>query len=535
VSEPTPRREHLDHIQRILADTYDDTRHRPVLVADGYGVRVHVRDGHLIIDDGIGDHRRTRQLTRAQRTVKRLVILSRTGNLTLDAIRWCTDTGITLICARHDGTLDLIAAPDHHHDARLRRAQALATTSTVGLTIARHLITGKLDGHARNLVDLGADPNIVTDHLPTVESATSTTELLDAESRAAADYFSAWAGRVHVLFTGRAARVPDHWRTFTARTTPLSTSRSNRRAVDPVNALLNYGYALGEAESRRACSALGLDPALGVLHHDRAHRDSLALDLLEPLRAVIERTVLDLIGRRRFGPIDFVETPDGQCRLTESVTHPLAESMTGWARVLAPIVEHVAATFAASATGKIRTRTPLTNSVRIVAAQPGRKTRTVQRELTLAGTARVDRRCEHCGRVLTGAARKVCADCRPEQRRRQLADASVTARGDTWRERITSDSARQRRAAGIAANRAETIRWETEHGREPIDRAAYLRDTVPLLTDLTTVDVARALGVSQSAASRIRTGKLVPHVRHWASLHALTQSTNTDDDTPVDE
>jgi len=518
---------HLDHVQRILADTYGDTRHRSILVADGYGVRVHVRDGHLIIDDGIGDHRRTRRLTRAQRTVRRLVILSRTGNLTLDAIRWCTDTGITLVCARHDGTLDLIAAPDHHHDARLRRAQALAATSTVGLTIARHLITGKLDGHARNLVDLGAEPTIVTDHLPTVESATSTTELLDAESRAAADYFSAWAGRVHVLFTDRAARVPDHWRTFTARTTPLSTSRSNRRAVDPVNALLNYGYALGEAESRRACSALGLDPALGVLHRDRANRDSLALDILEPLRAVIERTLLDLIGRRRFGPVDFIETPDGQCRLTESVTHPLAESMTGWARVLAPIVEHVAATLAGSATGKVRTRTPLTNSVRIIAAQPGRKARAVQRELALAETARVDRRCEHCGRVLTGAARKVCTDCLPEQSRRHLADMTAASRTDAWRERSTNDAARQKRAASIAANRAESTRWETERGHHVADRAAYLRDTAPLLESLTTADVARALGVSRSSALRIRTGKLIPHVRHWASLTTLTHSTNT--------
>jgi len=512
---------YLDTVQHVLADTYSDTRHRAVLVADGYGVRVRVHHGHLVIDDGIGDHRRTRQLTRAQRTVRRLVILSRTGNLTLDAIRWLTDTGITLICARHDGILDLVATTAHHRDARLRRAQALATTTDVGVSIARYLITGKLTGHAHNLASLNVDPTIVTDYLPAVDEANSTVEILDVESRAAADYFAAWAGRVHVMFTGKTSRVPDHWRTFTARSTPLSTSRSNRRAVDPVNALLNYAYSLGEAECRRACSTLGLDPALGVLHHDRAHRDSLALDILEPLRPVIEQTILDLVSRRRFGPVDFIETSDGQCRLTETVTHPLTESMTGWGQIVGPVVEHVAATLADSATGKIRTRTPLTNSTRIAAGQPGRRARSVARTVALAGTARVDRHCEHCGRTLTGAARKVCADCRPEQRRRQLADASVTARGDNWRERITSDSARQKRAAGIAANRAETIRWETEHGREPVDRAAYLRDTVPLLADLTTADVARALGVSQSAASRIRTGKLVPHVRHWSQLNEL--------------
>jgi len=329
------------------------------------------------------------------------------------------------------------------------------------------------------------------------------------------------------MFTGKTSQVPDHWRTFTARNTPLSTSRSNRRAVDPVNALLNYGYALGEAESRRACSALGLDPALGVLHHDRAHRDSLALDILEPLRPTIERTILDLLTRRRFGPVDFVETPDGQCQLTESVTHPLAESMTGWGRTLSPIVEHVAAALADSATGKIRARTPLTNSTRVTAGQPGRRARSVARAIALAGTARVDRHCEHCGRTLTGAARKVCADCRPEQRRRHLADMTAASRTDAWRERSTNDAARQKRAASIAANRAESTRWETERGHQVADRAAYLRDTAPLLESLTTADVARALGVSRSSALRIRTGKLIPHVRHWAPLHTLTHSTNT--------
>jgi len=525
--QPAVDRLNLDHVRRALTDTYGDNRSRAVLVADGYGVRVHVRDGHLIIDDGIGDHRRTRQLTRSQRTVRRILILSRTGSLTIHAIRWCTDTGITLIAARTNGTLDLLVTPDQHRDARLRRAQALATTNSVGVSIARHLLTLKITGHIRNLHHLNVDPAALEPHLRAIETAPTTVDLLDIESRAAAEYFTRWAGRVHVTFAGRSPRVPAHWRTFTARTTPLSTSRTNRKAVDPVNALLSYAYSLGEAETRRACAALGLDPALGVLHRDRAHRDSLALDLLEPLRPTIEQTVLDLLARRRFGPVDFVETPDGQCRLTETVTHPLAEALTGWERVLAPIVEHVAATLADSATGKIRTRTPLTNSVRIVAAQPGRKARAATRTVALAGTARVDRHCEHCGRKLTGSARKVCADCRPEQRRQQLAHALTLARTDTWRERSTSDTARAKRAATVAANRAANVQWEAEHGHQIVDRAAYIRDTVPLLIHLTTADIARELGVSASAASRIRTGKLVPHVRHWEKLNVLTSRSVT--------
>ena len=68
-----------------------------VLVVDGYGVHLHVRHGQLVVDDGIGQHRRQRRLPRAQRTVRRIVLLGHTGAVTLEAVRWCTDTGIALL------------------------------------------------------------------------------------------------------------------------------------------------------------------------------------------------------------------------------------------------------------------------------------------------------------------------------------------------------------------------------------------------------------------------------------------------------
>jgi len=43
-------------------------------------------------------------------------------------------------------------------DARLRRAQALAATSTAGLEISRTLIATKIRGQQSNLSELGTDP-----------------------------------------------------------------------------------------------------------------------------------------------------------------------------------------------------------------------------------------------------------------------------------------------------------------------------------------------------------------------------------------
>jgi CRISPR associated protein, Cas1 family len=79
--------------------------------------------------------------------------------------------------------------------------------------------------------------------------------------------------------------VPDHWRVFTVRASPINRSgHAPRNAADPVNALLNYGYALGEAEARLAALAVRLDPTLGIIHTDQKARDSPAkIDLRTPL------------------------------------------------------------------------------------------------------------------------------------------------------------------------------------------------------------------------------------------------------------
>jgi len=50
-----------------------------------------------------------------------------------------------------------------------------------------------------------------------------------------------------------------------------------------------------ESEARLAVTALGLDPGLGVLHADAPGRDSLAFDVLEPARPVVDTYLLDWI------------------------------------------------------------------------------------------------------------------------------------------------------------------------------------------------------------------------------------------------
>jgi CRISPR/Cas system-associated endonuclease Cas1 len=92
-------------------------------------------------------------------------------------------------------------------------------------------------------------------------------------------------------------------------------------------------FALLEAETRLAVSALGLDPGLGLgLHTDTAKRDSLAFDVLEPIRPHIEAWLLDWIAKEPLRRSDFFETGIGNCRLMSQICSKLSATAFTWLR-----------------------------------------------------------------------------------------------------------------------------------------------------------------------------------------------------------
>lgn len=120
------------------------------------------------------------------------------------------------------------------------------------------------------------------------------------------------------------------------------TLRSRRPPLDRVNCLLSFLYALLAGDSRAACEAAGLDPAVGFLHRDRPGRPGLALDLMEEFRPFLcDRLALSLMNRGQVRADQFDCTESGavllsdkarktvliayQERKQETVTHPFLE------------------------------------------------------------------------------------------------------------------------------------------------------------------------------------------------------------------
>lgn len=126
--------------------------------------------------------------------------------------------------------------------------------------------------------------------------------------------------------------------------------RSRRPPLNPVNALLSYIYSILSNDVASALESVGLDSYAGFMHTDRPGRVSLALDLVEELRAPIaDRFVLSLINMNQIKKEDFVCEDNGavlikedsrkkiiklwQERKQNTLTHPFLNEKIQWGLV----------------------------------------------------------------------------------------------------------------------------------------------------------------------------------------------------------
>jgi CRISPR-associated protein Cas1 len=209
-----------------------------------------------------------------------------------------------------------LPATNHHGLARLRQYRC-TLDAAFALQMAGRIVTAKLYNQRRVLQRLqasrGAEPAPATPRpdpaaagapgpaLPpgnpeppsptdltlrwldalfaSLKTSQSVEELRGYEGAASARYFQTWAGFLPPAF-------------------PFER-RSTRPPHNAVNACISFGATLLYSEAVAFLHAHGLDPALGLLHTTEDGRWSLALDLIEPFRAVlVEALALDLFSHQ---------------------------------------------------------------------------------------------------------------------------------------------------------------------------------------------------------------------------------------------
>lgn len=318
---------------------------RPLILA-GHGLSIRVDKGSLLVRDGNthypSERREWRFFNGALDIPPAFIVVDGSGEITIDAIDWLATQRVPLIRVRWNGEFASIvttggqaaSAEKVYWQARTRADPAAR------LRFARDLVRDKALSTLATMEDFvprsevwdAAHRNIAArSEMLERRSPRSITELLGIEGSIANEYFRAWSPLALKWKALKQRPVPEDWRTYTSRSALREQLRVNRNATHPVNAMLNYAYAVLVSQTQIQLIADGYDPTLGILHDresDRGTYPAFALDHMEPLRPVVDRAVLHLVRTATFTAADFAIQADGVCRLNPELARRLAQLAT---------------------------------------------------------------------------------------------------------------------------------------------------------------------------------------------------------------
>jgi CRISPR-associated endonuclease Cas1 len=481
-------------------------------IGAGYGSSIKIDREQLIVKDGDA----VRRYSRAHCPVSRIYIIRSEGVLSIPAVRWMHELGIAVTALKFDGTPILMSLPRAGIPATLRRNQTTVTLATPsGISIAIALIRAKIEGQAANLQWLGmrsaADEVLAyIDRLRSVRRGA--VDLLGIEGMASVVYWKALSETP--LQFGKRQAVPDHWRKLGARHSTITGTP--RGAVTPGNALLNYLYGVLTSEITIALHAVGLDPMLGILHADKDDRASLAYDLMEPARPVLDRWLLRWLGEVTFSKRDFHEDIQGFIR----VMHPLNAHLAMTAALWRGIANTLARWIYARLSGENAT-------LRLPAAQL--YTRDAARRALRWSVGRSLQRpipatCMECGRALPKRRRKFCSDnCARDWHGGKPFAAGLAAIATA---RSARAAAGERPASPVHQIAALSIaQWRRLPGwsrnAEAEMREWYSIEIRPRLRGVRPADIRRTLKCSGWYSIELHHGRRIPHPRLYRALSAL--------------
>lgn len=237
----------------------------------------------------------------------------------------CAEKGIGLCFLSTHGRFLARIQGSVQGNVLLRTTQyRMAGTQDEALELAKMFLVGKvyngrwmLEHYCRDhamRIDQQEVGNVIDrmkDTLKQIPQAVSHEELRGLEGNAAKAYFSAFP---HLILRNR-------------EDFPFA-GRNRRPPLDPVNAMLSFAYTLLGNEIASALETVGLDPAVGFMHTLRPGRASLALDMLEELRAPLaDRFVLSQINLGSVTRKDFETKENGAVQLKEEARRAF---LTAW-------------------------------------------------------------------------------------------------------------------------------------------------------------------------------------------------------------
>ena len=313
-------------------------RYRQPLVLCGHGVKISVDHNTLLIREGFTHYPQTSETIRLfpgdANLPDRIIMLDGSGGISFDALDWMSDQRVGLVKLDWRGEISSMGGgAQFSANPKLVELQQKAKLSKKRTEIARWLIGEKIIASTKTLREIIPSSinreNAIsrlekrTSEIRNSKKSISISRLLGIEGDCAAAYFRAWHG-VPLNWSGiKRKPVPNNWLEIVPRN--MLWQRHAQNARHPINAMLNYGYGILKGQLLIEAVAAGLDPSIGFVHGNYSNRIPLILDLMEPLRPVVDSNILRFALSHMFTPGDFTINRTGGCRLNPQLAKQIVK------------------------------------------------------------------------------------------------------------------------------------------------------------------------------------------------------------------
>lgn len=314
-------------------------RNAKPLILCGHGLSLRIEGGSLVIRDGFTHYPQAQASHRFfpgdLSLPPRIILIDGSGTLSFDVLSWLSEQGVALVRIDWTGKAVSVLSGSGHALDRTKIEWQIATRSdnarrmafSVGLI--RRKIAGSIDTlqtvipgstiRDQACERLRTELNILANQPPGDIAL-----LRGIEGRASATYFSAWQGTPLRWKATPRHPVPDGWATIGPRTAIRAGKVNNERASHPVNAMLNYAYAVLQSQLQIECVSEGFDPTIGVMHHGERNSPAFVFDLMELSRPVVDGAILAFALEAPLTGADFILRRDGVCRVAPQLARRVA-------------------------------------------------------------------------------------------------------------------------------------------------------------------------------------------------------------------
>lgn len=266
------------------------------LVVDGYGKSIRKRDNQIVIKE---DEKELDFFL--AKDLEQILILGK-GSITFDALELLAKNDVDCLSIDWRGDVKYRLASGENKNIQIRKEQYYSLMDKRSGFLAKAFIKSKIENQKATLGTLAKSrenndflkeqrdklSELVAklDKIRIMPSSEIQSKIFGVEGQASVEYWKAVK-----------SIIPDDFN---------FSIRSGRYAQDPINAMLNYSYAILQSEIWKSLHLSGLDPYCGFLHSDRHGRPSLIFDLMEEFRQqLVDKTVLSLVNKNQITLDDF--------------------------------------------------------------------------------------------------------------------------------------------------------------------------------------------------------------------------------------